>query len=83
MLNSVNNVNFQGWGTVKKYLPRKIVGYSSHTPKAGKMRYGQYMPEFRNENPITTFFKHMIETYKEIREAMKPDAEQIKKLKNI
>lgn len=52
------------------YLPRKIVGYSSHTPKTAEIPYGYFMQKPKAENPIKTFIKEMFES---IRKAKKPD----------
>ena len=73
MLNSVDNVSFGSWRTVKMFLPRRIVGYSTHTPKEAARSYGYFMPKEQKQNPIKRFFNRMIEQYKGIHDAMKPE----------
>jgi len=43
-MNSIDNINFKGFGrNIKMLLPRKLVGYSTHTPKQAELPYGYYM----------------------------------------
>ena len=49
--------------------------YSKHTPKPLPFEEFHFMPELKTENPIKKFFKRMVEEYKGIREAMKPENE--------
>ena len=65
MIHAVNNTNFQG----------KFCRYSSHTPKARPYREFEFMPKLQKPNPIKKFFSRLIEEYKGIRDAMKPDNE--------
>ena len=74
MINSVDSVNFKGCKRgIKSLLPRKLVGYSTHTPKEIERPYGYYMPESYKQNPVKKFLNKIIENYKEIKESIKPE----------
>ena len=74
MISSVDNVSFCGWTScIKSILPRKLVGYSKHTPKMQPYREFQFMPELQTKNQIKKFFQNMIDNIKGIRKAMKPE----------
>ena len=66
MINAINNINFQN----------RFGRYSSHTPKMRPYKEFEFMPELQRQNPIKQIIKRMVETYKGICEAMKPEKEK-------
>ena len=65
MINKVDNVSFSG--------RFHLNGYSKHTPISRPYKEFEFMPELQRQNPIKNFFKKMIEDFKGICDAMKPE----------
>ena len=79
MIYSVDNINFQGFGrNIKMFLPRRLVGYSSHTPKMRPYRYAEFMPKNQKQNTLVKFLKFIIEECKGICSSKMPELNKYK-----
>ena len=53
MITPVDKVNFKG----------RLFGYKTSVPKPRTYRYGEFMPELQDKNPIKEFFNKLVEKY--------------------